>query len=86
MTMERTLNLETKGFSKVKCFDMGDLLKHITELKEDGRITDKGKGSIILANYFDCLDSGCQTSRPKPFTDNSPASRKDRRPSKKNKP
>jgi hypothetical protein len=65
---------------------MGDLLKHITELKEDGRITETGKGSIILANYFDCLDSGCETSRPVPTTDNSPASRKDRRPSKKNKP
>jgi hypothetical protein len=65
---------------------MGDLLKHITELKEDGRITDKGKGSIILANYFDCLDSGCQGSRPKPIADNSPANRNRSFRNKKNKP
>jgi hypothetical protein len=39
---------------------MSDLLQKITELKEDGRITTKGKGSTLLANYFDCLDSGCQ--------------------------
>jgi hypothetical protein len=65
---------------------MGDLLKHITELKEDGRITDKGKGSIILANYFDCLDSGCETSRPLPITDNSPASRNRSFRNPKNKP
>jgi hypothetical protein len=70
--------------SKLK--PMGDLLKHITELKEDGRITEKGKGSIILANYFDCLDSGCEKSRPLHTPDNSPASRKDRRPPKKVKP
>jgi hypothetical protein len=65
---------------------MGDLLQKITELKEDGRITETGKGSIILANYFDCLDSGCETIRPKPIADNSPASRKDLRPNKKVKP
>jgi hypothetical protein len=65
---------------------MGDLLQKITELKEDGRITEKGKGSIILANYFDCLDDGCQGSRPLYTPDNSPAYRKDRRPPKKNKP
>jgi hypothetical protein len=65
---------------------MGDLLKKITELKEDGRITDKGQGSIILANYFDCLDSGCQTSRPQPIADNSPASRNRSFRNKKNKP
>jgi hypothetical protein len=54
---------------------MGDLLKKITELKEDGRISTKGKGSTLLANYFDCLDSGCQGSRPLYTSDNSPASR-----------
>jgi hypothetical protein len=65
---------------------MGDLLKHITELKEDGRITETGKGSIILANYFDCLDSGCETSRPVHTTDNSPASRNRSFRNPKNKP
>jgi hypothetical protein len=65
---------------------MSDLLQKITELKEDGRITDKGKGSIILANYFDCLDSGCQTSRPLYTPDNSPASRNRSFRNKKNKP
>jgi hypothetical protein len=66
---------------------MSDLLKHITELKEDGRITEqRERGYKLLANWFDAIDEGCQGSRPRNITDNSPANRKDRRPPKKNKP
>jgi hypothetical protein len=65
---------------------MGDLLKHITELKEDGRITEQREPNRILPQFDDWIDSGCQGSRPLPVADNSPANRKDRRPSKKNKP
>jgi hypothetical protein len=65
---------------------MSDLLKHITELKEDGRITERKEKGGVNANWFDAIDSGCQGSRPRTIADNSPANRKDRRPPKKNKP
>ena len=45
---------------------MGDLLKYVTELKEDGRITEqREQGSTILANWFDAVDSGCQETKIK---------------------
>jgi hypothetical protein len=65
---------------------MSDLLKHITELKEDGRITERNDKGGVNENWFDAIDSGCQGNRPRTITDNSPANRNRSQRNKKNKP
>ena len=65
---------------------MGDLVKHVTELKADGRITEQRDPGKILPQFDDWIDSGSHQSRPLPVADNSPASRNRSFRNKKNFP
>lgn len=68
-----------------------DLLKHITELKDEGQFNyEERRGKFPkrepLPNYFDCLDSCSEGDERRTIPDVSPAHVRSLRPNKKTKP